>query len=86
LNIYSSSGWSEDTFLPLSSNRSIEYEELNPFGDPFEPIFDLAGAILSIEIRYMDGSNTTRNPIISLIDGANIAERGSNYIIDLQAY
>lgn len=84
-----SSGWSESTFLPLSSTKQVYYEAVdnNPFGDPMQEIIDPIGfgwnIVLTFEIRFQDGSNTTRNPITSTFDAANVAEVGVFYNIFL---
>ena len=69
-NFWVTDSWTEATFLPLSSNRSVKYEAFyfSGGGIPESPVIGLDHFVwLGVAIRYLDGSNAVRNPELVLL-------------------
>jgi len=84
--LWVSNSWTEDTFLPLSLNRSVQYQAFYFGGGELEPIAPEIGldnfVWLEVAIRYQDGSSAVRNPeLVTFATDAQDLTIGDTYEI-----
>lgn len=82
-----STGWNEDTFLPLDTTRWVEYTETKSFFGPESPAQEINDGwfvVLVMEIRNI--AVPSKNLLTSSIDAEAVAEIGVFYTISLNSF